>query len=96
MIVVVIKPDCTGAPPRRAHSGFGGHIRERAISIVVVQDALGILSQVDIRQPVVVVVTHRHTHSVRVSRHAGFFGDIGKRPISVVVVQSVSNGCAGV
>src|SRR6266536_4293587 len=39
-IVVAIKPDGAGRPTRSGQAGFSCHVRKRAVSIVVVQNAI--------------------------------------------------------
>src|SRR5206468_3043410 len=82
-VVVVIKPGSARTPPRRRQPSLGRDIGECAISIVVIEDTSGILSDVDIGEPICVVIAHGNPHTVSVSRYTGFFRNVGESTVPV-------------
>jgi len=61
-VVVRIEPAGTGLErmARHRNTGFRSHVREGAVAVVVVQDAVAVAGYVDIREAVVVVVAGGH------------------------------------
>src|SRR6202044_1504608 len=77
-VVVVVEPHGAGGPSRRTHTCLGGDVGEGAVAVVPIENAVGILRDVQVRQSVTVVVADSYAHSIGVARNAGFGGDIRK------------------
>src|SRR5207302_6786604 len=86
-IVVVIKPNRARGPSRRRESCLRGDVSECAIAVIVIENAARILREINIGEPVAVVVAYRHAHPVGVSRNAGFLRYIGEGSITIVAVE---------
>ena len=56
----------------------------------MVENAVGILRDVEIRETVAIIVTNGDAHAVGVTRHAGFLCHVGKCAVAIVVVERVS------
>src|SRR6185436_710563 len=53
-IIVIIKPNSAGGPAGRRHSGFIGHIGERAIAVIVIKNIPAITGDVKINPTVAI------------------------------------------
>src|SRR5437667_2180407 len=89
-VIVVVKPDRTGCPARSGDARLCGYIGERAVAVIVIEDALWILGDVKIRKTVRVIVAYSNAHSIRNSADAGFDGHISKGPVTVIVIKRVA------
>src|SRR5579871_2736346 len=89
-IVVVVEPYCACRPPRRGNACLGSHVGKGAVSVVVVENAVGILRNVQVRKSIPVIITNCHTHSVGVALYARMLGHISKSAVAIVVIQSVA------
>src|SRR5258708_6790522 len=85
-VIVVVEPDRAGGPAGSGDSGLLSHIGERAITIVVVQDAAAVLRDVQIWKAVAIVICDSDAHAVAAARYAGLFGDVGEGAIAIVAV----------
>ena len=88
-IVVVIEPDGARRPPGRGHARFCGHIGERPIAVVAIEQRASIAGDEDVRPAIVVVVADRDAHAERPARHAGLVRHVGKGAIAIVPQQRV-------
>src|SRR4029453_2467609 len=88
-VVVIVEPDGACGPPGRCHAGLVCDISERAVSIVVIQDAASVCRDEQVRIAVVVVVAGRDAHAECSAAHAGFVRDIGEGAIPVVLVEGI-------
>ena len=77
-------------PSRARHAGFRRHVGEGAVSIVVVQNAVGILRDVEVGKAVAVVVANGDAHAVGVSGDAGFLGHIGESAVAIIAIERVA------
>ena len=89
-VIVVVKPDRTRCPARSGDARLRGYIGERAVAVIVIENALWILGEVKIRKTIRVIVAHRNAHSVRSSADAGFDGHVSKGAVTVVVIKRVA------
>src|SRR5437879_8578301 len=89
-IVVIVEPYRAGRPSGCCDSSFSRHVREGPISIVVIENAVGILRDIEIRKAVSVIVPGRDSHAIRISRHTGFLRYISKRALAIVVVKDIA------
>ncbi len=78
-VPVVIDECGAGGPAGGSDAGAGGYVRERAVSVVVIQNVVAVIGDVEIDVPVVVVVAGRHAHAFIGVAYAGRFRDIGER-----------------
>src|SRR5437588_3229604 len=72
-VVIVIEETRADRPPTASHAGLGRHVRERAISIVVVEDIASVAGDQYVLESVVIIVCNRYTHAVaglRIARDA--------------------------
>src|ERR1700674_1112755 len=91
-IVVVIEEARGDGPASARHAGFGGYIRKRSISVVVIQNVFAVAGHIQIRIPIVVVVADRHSHPVIPIPRAGQsrrLGYVQKAPVAVLAIQAV-------
>ncbi len=63
--------------------------------IVLIEDAIPIGGDKDVRPAIVVVVADGYTHSEIGPGNTGFFGDIGEGAVAIIFVEGVANGLAG-
>src|SRR5262249_39268426 len=91
-IVVVVEPRSAGGPAWSREAGFFSDIRESAVLIVLVEDALSIRSDEDVGPAVVVVVPYGNAHAESSAGHASFFSDIGERAVAIVLVERIAGG----
>src|SRR6267143_2496921 len=89
-IIVEVEPYRAGGPAGRSKAGFLSHVGERAVAIVLVENASSIGCDEDIRPPVVVVVTDGNAHSESSARHPRSFGHIGERAVAIVLVKCIA------
>src|SRR3977135_3862509 len=94
-IIVEVEPYPAGGPAGRSKAGFLGHVCERAVAIVLVENAATIGCDEDIRPPVVVVVTDGNAHSESSACHARSFGHIGERAVAIVLVKCIADRLSG-
>src|SRR3984957_6244586 len=74
---------------RLVESGFGGHVGESSVAVVVIK-RIGIPPRdKNVFVTVVVVVTDRNTHVVAASSQPGLFGYIGEVSFTVVLEEAV-------
>ena len=88
-VIVVIKPHRAGGPARCCDTGFCRHVGEGAVAVVVVKNAMRILRDVEVGEPVAVIVADGDAHAVRVSGHARFLRHVGESAVAVVVIERV-------
>src|SRR6185312_4665024 len=77
------------------HASLGGHVGEGAVAVVVIEDAVGVLGDVEVGEAVAVVVTDSNAHAVGVAWNAGLGGDIGKGSIAVVAIEGIAQRNGG-
>jgi len=94
-VVVVIEPHGAGAPSRSAHAGLGRHVGEGAVAVVVIENAVWILSDIQIGESVAVVVSHGHAHSVSIALDASFGGDVSERAVAIISIERVVQRSGG-
>jgi hypothetical protein len=70
-------------------AGFFGHVRERAIAIVAIEDVLAPIGEEKIVEAVVVVIADADSGSPADLCQAGFFGDVGEGAVAIVFVEPV-------
>src|SRR5579884_278897 len=88
-VVVGIKPRRTRSPASRVlDPRLPGHIGERSIAIVAIENRSPVAADEQIGKAVVVIVAHGDSHPEQTfSAHARFRSDVGKRSIAVIAVQ---------
>src|SRR5215475_12318993 len=93
-IIVVVEPDGAGRPSRRRHAGLFRDVGKCAITIVVIQNAAAVLSDVDVGETVAVVVADGNTLSVAAGDDTGFLRNIGESAVAIVLIEGVAQwGC---
>src|SRR5262249_10327119 len=92
-IIVVIKPDRAGGPPRRSNASSIGNIRERAVVIIVVENVTAVIGYVEVLPSVSVVVSDGDPHSESAACQPGPVGDISECSVVVVVIEGILEGC---
>src|SRR6267143_5281134 len=95
-VIVVVEPDGAGSPSGGSDTGFCSDIGERAIAIVVIENAVAVLRDIKIRKSVAVIVTDSHAHAVRISWDASFFGDVRERTVPIVTVERITQRWIGI
>ena len=97
--MAVVVEVATGDAHRRAaifHPGGGSDVSEGAVAVVTVEDvAAELVSYVQIRVAVVVVISPRSGEAPCRTLDAGAGGDVDERAVAVVAVQRVGNAIAG-
>src|SRR5207302_3949029 len=73
-VVVIVDPGAAGAVARGglAQSGLVGHIRERSIAVIVIKHILTVVSDKDVVETIIVVVTHSHCRSPACADQSSF------------------------
>ena len=95
-VVVVVEPDGARGPAGRGDTRFFSCVGKSSVAVIVVEDALTVLGQVNIREPVAVVVPDRHALAVAAACYPGRLRDIGERPVAVIPVKRVAERRLGV
>src|SRR5258708_13660866 len=88
-VAVVVKPS-RGCPPRSivANARLRRHVRERPISVVVVQNGMPVPRHIDVRISIVVEVRHRHPkEESSIRAYPRLLGHIRKRSVTIISVQ---------
>ena len=89
-VPVVIEEGGAGAPFAAGNAGPAGDVAEGAVAVVAVEPVGTEMGEVEIGVPVVVVVTHGHSHAVIGGRlQAGFAGHLLQAPAAPVAVEGV-------
>ena len=88
-VLVVVEPAGTGRPlPFVGDARRGGHVSEGAVAVVVVKDRPPVAGDVEVRIPIIVVVTHRHALGIQSGgADSSLLGDINKSPIALVAIE---------
>src|SRR5256886_17124266 len=71
--------------------GLIGHISERSIAVVVIENVFSELRHKQIWKAIVVVVPPDTAQPESRSRHSGFVGNVGKRAVAIVVIERIAN-----
>src|SRR5260370_27866437 len=71
-------------------SRFLGHVGERAVAVVAIQNILSQVGKKKIVEAVVVVVGDCRRRSPSSAAQAGLIGDVGEGAVTVVLVQTIS------
>ena len=95
-VVVVVEPDGAGGPAGSGDAGFLGHVGERAVAVVVIEDAAAVLRDVEVGEAVAVVVADRDAHAVAAAGDAGLFGHVGECAVAIVAIERVAQRAGGV
>src|SRR6476659_3585385 len=82
-VVVVVEPDRAGRPTRGGDTSVRCHVCERAITVVVIENAARILCYKQIRKAIAVVVTDGDSHPVSTPGHSRFQSHIGECPVTI-------------
>ena len=91
-IVVIVEPDGTGGPTGSRQAGLFGYVRERSISIVVIENAAAVLRDVQIGPAVGIEVSDSDAHAIASGRDASFFRHVCKCPVSIIAVERIAQG----
>jgi len=75
---------------RAPYAGFIRDVRERAVSVVVVENVLAILRHIKIREAVIIIIAPYAAQSVGIAWHAGFFRDVREGAVSLIAVKRVA------
>ncbi len=74
-----------------AHARFVGHIGERPVAIVVVENVFSELRHKQIWKAIVVVVSPNAAEPESRSGHSSFVGHVRKRAVAIVVIKRIAN-----
>src|SRR5260370_33508174 len=88
-VIVIVKPDGASGPAGRGDAGLISHIRERAVTVVVIKNIASITRDIDINPAIAVVIADGDTHAERTTCHSGFVGDISERAVMIVMVKRI-------
>src|SRR5436190_17380846 len=88
-VAVVIYKSASRAPPRALieQAGLGGHVTERAITVIVEQHVVAEVGEEQVFVPVIVVIADADALSPTAVRQACLHRDIGERAVAVVLEQ---------
>ena len=89
-VVVVVEPDGAGGPSWSRDPRLLGHIGERAVAVVAVQNAAPVLRDVKIGKTIAVIVAHGCTHAIAATGDAGLFGHVRECAVAVIAVKGVA------
>ena len=93
-VTVVVEERGAASPLAVVDSGPRGHVGERAVTVVVVEDARAVGRDVEIAVAVVVVVAHRQAHATTHPADAGLLRHVGEGSVAVIPVEGVGDGTA--
>ena len=85
-VVVIVKPDRTRCPALSGQAGFAGHIGERAVTVVVIENHAVVLCHEEVGQAVAVVIADRYAHAIPAAADPGLFGYVSECSVAVVPV----------
>ena len=85
--MIVVSPCRSGRPAAERDARFFRHIGECTVVIVVVEPVLAEVRYINVRPPVVVVVSHDYTEAPAFVRDAGLFRNIRECAVMIVVQQ---------
>ena len=94
-VVIHIQPNRAHGPERSVfrigliETGLGRHVRECAISVVVIERVLIDAGDKDVFVSIVVIVGHRDAHIIAAAREACLFGHIREVPMAVVFKKTI-------
>src|SRR5690348_7252309 len=93
-VIVVIEPGGAGCPSAGiCHPRALSDVSEGAVSIVVVQNAPAISKNKQVREAIIVVIAHSHTHAEKTFRsYACFLRNVAESAVAIVTIQSASQG----
>ena len=94
-VAIVVDPRAPRAVAHRllSQAGLPGHVRKRAVAVVVIQHVVAVVGDEEIVKSVVVVVADCHRRGPSGVRQARLLGHIGERAVAIVLVKPV--GSAG-
>src|ERR1022692_2798164 len=94
-VTIEIEPDRAGAPvvfeDPGAQPRLLADIRERPVSVVVIENRPAIRGLEDIGETVVVVIAYGNSHAKRTAAHSGLGVAVGDRAVAIVLVERVAN-----
>ena len=70
-------------------------ISKGAVTVVVIEDALAVLSDVNVRKAIAIVIANRYALPVAPGRDSGFLGDIGEGSVTIVAVERIAQRWIG-
>lgn len=79
-----------------ANPGLISDVGKCSVTVIVVQDILAILSDKEIREPIIVKISPYAAQSVARSGHTGFFRYVGKGTVVVIAIKGICNRNAAV
>ena len=87
--MIVIEPSGRRGPGAIvAHSRLGGHVRKRAIPVVVQQNRMAVPRHIDVRKSVVVIVRNRHPEEEgAIGVNFALRCHVGERSVAIIAVQ---------
>src|SRR5262249_18818899 len=90
-IAVVVQEGGAGVPVilRFEESALAGHVRKRAVAVVVVEHVLAIVGDEEIEVTVVVVVADTDALSPSMANETGFLRDVGEGTVTIIFVEVV-------
>ena len=93
-VAVVINPGAAGAPANTVfpQSCLLGHIRKRAVAVVMPQDIMTPVAAEQVIPAIIVVVPDTNTRAPSGAAQTGFFRHIRKRAVTIILKQ-VLRGC---
>src|SRR5216684_8249348 len=93
MSVAVVVEECTSGAPtagRIGHARRTGHIRERSVTVVAVEDVLAPVGDEQIVEAVIVIVAHTYAASPTRLQQACPLGHIREAAVPVVFEESIA------
>ena len=91
------RPTCSrsrSAPCILREPGLRGHVGERAVAVVVIQDVVAVAGDEEVVEAVVVVVADGDRRCPARARQAGLLGDVGEGAVAVVPVETIGRARA--
>ena len=91
-ITIFIHIEKTGPCPHLkavVHTCFFCHVCKGTVAIIAVQNIRAVIIEVNIRVPVIVVITDRNAQAVTTIADACFFRHIGKLPVTLIAVKCI-------
>src|SRR5262249_43109404 len=86
-VAVVVSKAGAGAPSVARAAELFGHVRERSVSIMVIEPGYTIVADIEVGPSVVVIVSDGDAHPPPLIRDARLVSHVFKPPIAEIVVE---------
>ena len=91
------KPHSAGSPAGGAATpALPRDVRKGAVSIVVIENAGGVLGNKQIREPIAIVITDRYAHTIAAAGNTGCHRHVDECAVPIIAVKRVAQRLIGI